>query len=221
MSGKKFTIYFSFIALVLIVLIECKKRDDKIIVSGTAYNPQTGTTVSGMEINLSAKTITNGTWNTLFSTIQTQTTDGSGGFSFNFDNMRASEYKLTFNKSGYIINEYFFSPDLVNPGKEYNKTYDVHYEAWMKLFFRNNPPASSSDMIYYQFLKGSAACPNGCNDSLIYLSGADIDTFHVCKLYGSQNAVIKWNYSSTNTNQQHIDTVWIAPNDTTSYYINF
>lgn len=221
MSGKRFFNTVLIILAISFTFSDCKKKDEKVTVSGTAINPQTGYTVAGMQVTLSAKTITSGTWNSLFSTIQTQTTSADGSFSMEFDNIRASEFKLTFYKTGYFLDEYIFSPDLINPGKEYNNNYAVHFEAWIKLFFKNYPPTSPSDMISYRFLKGSASCPEGCNDSLSYLSGANIDTYHICKLYGSQNAVIEWNYSSNYSNLQHIDTVWIAPNDTAIHYINF
>jgi len=209
------------IVILSALLLFCKKKEDKLIISGTAINEQTGQAVGAMSVTLYAKTITNGTWNTQYSQIQTQTTASDGSFSINFNNMRASEYKLTFSKNGYFKDEYVIQPDLVFAGGDYNNTYLVHFEAWIKLVFKNNPPYSTSDVVSYRFLKGSATCSNGCNDSLVYLYGANVDTYHICKLYGQQNAVVEWNYSNNYSHQQHIDTVWIQSGDTAIHNISF
>ena len=221
LSYMKRLLHISFLFVLLFFLSDCKKKDKQLIVSGTTYNQQLSLNISGMNVSLYAKKITSGTWNTQYSIISSQTTASDGSFYFKFDNVRASEFKLVFNKSGYFTDEYIFSPDALIQGVDYNNIYNVHLEAWIKLYFKNYPPTSTADIVSYRFLKGSATCPDGCNDSLKYLYGANIDTYHICKLYGSQNAVIEWNYSSNYSNLQHIDTVWIIPNDTTIHNISF
>ncbi len=204
-----------------VFLLFCKKKEDTLIISGNAINEQMGQPVAGMSIALYAKTVTDGTWNTQFSLIATQSTESDGSFTFKFKKVRVSEFKLIFSKNGYFQDEYIIQPDLVVAGEDYHSNYPVHFEAWLKLIFKNNPPSSPNDIVSYRFLKGSATCPSGCNDSLTYLYGANIDTYHICKLYGSQNAVIEWNYSSNYSHQQHIDSVWAQPGDTTIHNINF
>lgn len=198
----------------------CKKKEDKNIISGVAINQQTQQAIGGIRVELSAKEIANGTWSSQYTSISTLYTQSDGSFSFTFDNIRVLNYKLTFSKTSYITEDHVLSPDLVQPGKEYKNTYYVHFESWLKIIIKNNPPAYPNDNLAFQLKAGSVNCPYGCDDIVHNYSGI-IDSTHLCKIYGSQNAIIEWNYSYYSTHQMHIDTVWIQPSDTTYYFINY
>jgi len=213
----------SFLILFICIvgfLTYCKKKDDKNIISGITINQQTLQPVSGVKVELSAKKIINGTWSSQFSSISTFFTQSDGSFSFTFDNIRVSDYKLSFSKTNYFSDDYVISPDQVEPGNEYKNTYYIHFESWLKIIIKNNPPAYSGDNLSFQLKSGSVNCPDGCDDIIHNYSG-NMDTLHVCKIYGSQSAVIEWTYSYNTIHQQHIDTLWIQPADTTLYYINY
>lgn len=200
--------------------ISCKKKEDKNIISGVAINQQTQQAIGGVRVELSAKEIANGTWSSQYTSISTLYTQSDGSFSFTFDNIRVSNYKLSFSKTNYITDDYIISPDLVQPGNEYKTTYNIHFESWLKIIIKNNTPAYTGDNLAFQLKAGSVNCPNGCDDAVHNYSGI-IDSTHLCKIYGSQNAIIEWNYSYYSIHQRHIDTIWIQPADTTYYFINY
>jgi len=221
MNQKRLVYLIIFLISCQVFLSNCKKKNDSLIISGIAINKETWQPVQGMNVLLSARTISNGTWSSQFNSIDNQLTSSDGSFNFKFDNIRASDFKLTFQKAGYISDEYIIQPNLLVPGKDYHQNYLVHFESWLKIMIKNYSPSSVNDVLSYRLLKGSLNCPNGCNDSLKYLFGANVDTYHLCKLHGSQNAIIEWNYSNNTGNSQHIDTIWIVPSDTTFYNIYY
>ena len=221
MKLLKFILTFFLFSCLSFFILFCKKKDDKNTISGCIINQQTGQPVSGVRTELFAKTITNGTYSNQYSSIAYQLSQSDGNFSFTFDNMRVSEYKLTFSKTDYFIDENIINPNLIETGSNYNNNYYIHAEAWLKIFIKNNPPTAANDVLSFRLKNGYTNCTNGCSDSLQYFYGASIDTYHICKLYGSQNAVLEWNYSNLSNHQQHFDTIWIQPADTTVCYINY
>ena len=218
---KLFITIFLILLNISTIFFSCKKKNEKLTISGTVYNTEINQPVSNVKVELYAKTITNGTWNTQFSLLYSQCSQNDGSFLFEFDNIRVSDFKLSFSKPGYFISEFIINPDLVQKGENYNQTYSVHYESWLKLLIKNFPPANSSDVLSYKLSKGSISCPDGCNDTLKYFFGSNIDTTSVCKIYGSQWAVLEWNVSSFSNHVQYVDSLWIPVSNTLVYNLYY
>lgn len=206
---------------ILLIFFSCKKKNEKLTISGTAYNTEISQPVSNIKVELYAKKISNNTWNAQYSLLNSTYTQSDGSFLFEFDNLRVSDFKLTFSKTGYLTSEYVINPDLVQKGKNYEQTYSVHYESYLKLLIKNFPPANDNDLLTFKLLKGASNCEQGCNDTLKYFYGSSIDTNNVCKIYGSQWAVLEWNVSSNSNHVQHIDSLWIPVSDTMVYNLYY
>ncbi len=202
---------------ITLVVFSCKKKNDKLTISGNAYNSEILQKISDVKVDLYAKKLSNNTWNGQYSLIETTYTQSDGSFIFEFDNMRVSDFKLAFSKQGYITSEYVINPDLVQKGENYNKTYNVHFESWLKLLIKNFPPTSTNDVLSYRFLKGL----DNIQDTLKYFNGSNIDTINVWRIYGSQWAVIEWNVFSNSNHVQHIDSLWVPINDTLVYNLYY
>ena len=218
---KTFKTTFLFLFSFLIIFFACKKKNEKQTISGTAFNTEINQKVSGIKVELFAKKLSNNTWNAQYSLLNTAYTQNDGSFLFDFDNIRVSDFKLTFSKTGYFTLEYAINPDLVQKGEEYNQTYFVHYESWLKLLIKNYPPANANDVLSYKLLTGAITCPNGCADTLKYFIGPSIDTTNICRIYGSQWAVIEWNVANGSNHIQHVDSLWITVSDTLVYNLYY
>ena len=213
-SIKLISITLLFICI-QIVLIGCKKKNENFIISGTAYNSELNENIGDVKVVLYAKTVSNGTWNSQYSTIGTTYTKSDGSFSFEFENIRVSDFKISFRKTGYFSDDYIINPELVTKGSNYNKTYSVHQEAWLKLLIKNVNPSTSNDLLSFKLRKGAANCEEGCNDTLKKYYGSNVNTYNKCKIWGSQWAILEWNVASGSSHIQYVDTLWIAPSDTT------
>ena len=218
---KIFILFFCILFCHLLIIFSCKKKNDKLTISGTAFNTEINQNVSNIKVDLYIKRVSNNTWNNQFGLLNSVYTQADGTFKFEFDNTRASDFKLTFNKTGYFTLEYIINPDLVQKGKEYNQTYFVHYESWLKLLIKNFSPADADDLLFYKLLTGAITCPNGCVDTFKYFIGPGIDTTNICRVYGSQWAVIEWNVTNGSNHIQNVDSLWIPVSDTLAYSLYY
>lgn len=195
-------------------LFSCKKKNDKLTISGVAYNTESSNNASDINVALYKRDLSNNTWNGQYTLIASQNTNLNGEFSFQFDNIRVSDYKLIFSKTGYFTSEYIINPENVKKGENYSETYNVHYESWLKLSIKNYPPSDVNDVISYRLIKGSISCTNGCADTLKYLYGQNVDTTTLCRIYGHQIVVLEWNVTNGSNHLQHIDSLLIPESDT-------
>lgn len=195
------------------IFYSCKKKNEKFTISGTAFNTEISQNIINVKVELYAKKLSNNTWSAQYSLLNSTYTQSDGSFLFEFDNIRVSDFKLTFSKQGYFTSDYIINPDLVQNGENYNKTYNVHFESWLKLLIKNFPPATADDAMSYRFLKGL----DNAQDTLKYFNGSNIDTTNILKIYGSQWAVIEWNVTNGSNHIQHIDSLWIPVSDTLVY----
>ena len=175
-----------FFFCLLVAFQSCKKKNEKLIVFGTAFNFEISQPVGNIKVILSARSITNNVWNSNYDILSTTYTHNDGSFSFEFDNVRASDYKLSFIKAGNFTEDYIINPNLLQKGGDYNQTYPVHQEGWLKLLINVTNPNSTGVSVSLKIKKGAANCQEGCNDTLLFFDGAAIDTFHICKIWGSQ-----------------------------------
>jgi hypothetical protein len=215
MKNYKFITFLIYFLCLHFIFLGCKKKNEKYTISGTTFNSELNQPVGEIKVVLNAKTVTNGTWNSQYSTLGTTYSNSDGSFSFEFENIRASDFKITLNKTGYFKNEYIINPELVIKGENFNQIYSIHQEAWLKLIIKNLDPTTSNDLMSFKLRKGGANCDQGCNDTLKKYYGSTVNTYNICKIWGSQWAILEWNVSSGSSHVQNIDTLWIAPSDTT------
>lgn len=214
---KVFKLFFFISLCYFLIFISCKKKNDKLTISGTAYNTEIQQNVTNVKVDLYLKKLSNNTWNAQYELLSSMNTLFDGSFKFEFDNVRVSDFKLIFSKQGYFTNEYIINPDLVQKGKDYHQTYSVHYKSWLELLIKNFQPASADDVMSYKFLKGL----DNVQDTFKFFNGSNVDTLNIWKIYGSQLAVIEWNVTNGSNHIQYIDSLWIPASDTLKFNLYY
>lgn len=214
--------YIFFLCLGLILILSCKKKDDeKMMISGQVQDPNQNIIVAGVTVDLYVKKIESGLYSAGYSLIQSQNTDNSGNFSFSFDAVMASEYKVCFRKTGYFNFEQVINSDKVTKGNDYNQIYAVHSEAYLKLHIVNNLPNSNLDQITYRVKQGYLNALGCCWDSFYTYVGKNVNIYQKCKVYGYQKLIFEWNVQTTTSVLFYKDSVFCNGFDTTFFEIPY
>lgn len=220
---RHFCIYgLLFLFACTLLFYACRKKEEKYTISGKTWNPQLASNVEGINVSLYARIIENGVWNSQYSLIESQLSQGGGSFSFTFEKNVVSDFKLTFVSQGYFTEEYLINPSNVKPGADYSNTYPVHLEAWLKVVVKNFPSATEDDFLSCRIYSGNVSgCNTCCNDEMKYFEGPGVDTSFICKLYGHRKVAVERIFTNETINQQNTDSVWINENDTTRFNVYY
>lgn len=210
-----------FILFLLIVVFGCKKKDEKYIITGNVINPEKNSAVSQMLVSLWGSKISSGTVQNQPYKIASYTTDASGYFEFNFDKEVYSSLKLTFSHNEYFSNEVIVNPQNLNPGEPYNVTAHAHTLSWLKTIIKNLGAQNSSDNLIYKLSLPYSDCSSCCSTLQLSFSGASVDTFWVCPVYGDSKVYVNWMYSYLGNVQPHFDTLYISAGDTILHQIYY
>jgi hypothetical protein len=215
---RKLLIYLMLFAVFFSIVQSCKKKNDKLTISGLVYNTNENNTMKDVQVILFAQKISNGTFSSNYETIGSGTTGTDGKFSFTLDNIRVLSYRLTFNKFNYFDLIKDLRGDVVSKGGEYKKSYEIYPCAFLKLRIKNVSPYNAQDYMSYR-LNFTEDKPTGfecCSDSVSTFHGKNIDIIRKCKTYGNQNIEINWNYTKHNITQIRTTNITCIPFDTSS-----
>lgn len=201
--------------LLFLFTLSCKKKNDKLTISGFVSESNTTTPAKDVSVELQAQKVMGGTYSSVYETISTGKTGSDGKFSFAFDNIRVSNYKLIFDKTNYFGFTKEFSGSLVIKGEEYNRTYQIYPAAWLRLHIKNVYPVNGQDYFSYYLTGGTSTGYNCCSDTTSKFWG-NVDVIRKCKTYSNQNITINWIYTKNNTPHINTTNVSCAPFDTTS-----
>jgi len=213
---KIFLTYLLVFLFISLFLQSCKKKNEKLTISGYVYETNESTAVKDVRVTLLAKKITSGTWNSNYETINSAITGNDGKFSFTFDIVKVSGYRLTFDKTNYFYLTQNLSGDVVSKGEEYNRNYQINPVAYLRLHIKNVSPYNSDDYMSYYLVGGTSNGNECCSDSTSKFYGKSIDITRICKAYANQNITINWNYTKHNNFQLKTTNVTCTPLDTTS-----
>lgn len=206
--------------LIIICIFSCKKKaDEKMTVSGQVKDPFQKINIENVSVNLYTKKIESGTWNASYTLLQSGNTDENGHFSFSFDAIRASNYKINLSKAKYFDSEIEINPENVETGKDFNQDYVFYSEAYLKINIKNYYPYNDQDQISFKISKGFLNAEGCCRDTLSTYTGANVNQFKKCKVYGSQMITFEWIVTKHNTPIFHKDSILSVPFDTTNYNI--
>ncbi|HBS87191.1 MAG: hypothetical protein A2W91_03150 [Bacteroidetes bacterium GWF2_38_335] len=214
---------FAFFSLLvcMIVLISCKKNDDKFIISGTLINNYEDSYVSGATVKLYGQKIESGTWNSNFTVITTGVTDASGHFSFTFDVESYSAFRLEFSKDRYIKKLEEVNAANVEKGEDYNREYSFFSEAWLKLSISNTWPSAEEDYITYRIVNDASGFSDCCSSDFTTITGSEIFDTITCKTFGGHTVLIEWNVKSGPDMIHYSQNVLCPSFDTTTFSITY
>ena len=209
------------VAIPLAVLLffsfnSCKKKVDKLTISGLLYQNGISSPLSGVHVTLKAKKMSGGAWTSNYETVTSGTTGADGKFSFTFNLMKVSGYRLIFEKTNYFTLTNDFSDNVLSNGGEYFKNYQVYAVAYLEVHIKNSTPVNSSDFMTYQLTGGTSGDIDCCSDTISNFFGTNIDVTRICKTYADQNIKIDWRYTKINIPHISVINITCPAFDTTS-----
>ncbi|MFH2142543.1 MAG: hypothetical protein ABIJ97_08985 [Bacteroidota bacterium] len=181
-----------FFLCLIIVVFSCKKKEDKILLSGTISDPNKNSVISDVKINLSAQLIENGTWNSNYTNLTEVFSDSEGKFDIETANVRASKFKLTLFKENYILNEVFIDQENIIANELYEDNFNIYSESHLTIFVINQYPFNSNDYLKYRILNGTISCTECCDDEYLSFTGQSINDTISCTIPGNQQITIEW-----------------------------
>jgi 5-hydroxyisourate hydrolase-like protein (transthyretin family) len=215
---KHIIIFCIFIILFLIFFIfvqSCKKKTDKLTISGYIYDTNESSPAGNVSVSLFAQKITGGSWNANYERINSTTTGSDGKFSFKFDVIKVSGYRLFFEKLNYFTITNDFSGNVVSNGGEYYQSYQIIPVAFLKIHIKNLFPFNLSDYMSYNIVGGTSSGSDCCSDTISRFHGKNIDITRICKIYGNKNIKIEWIYTKNNNSHPLTTNLFCPAFDTT------
>lgn len=216
----KYIKYISFIFMITLVVSFCKKEKDIITISGSINDPNFNKVSDNTKVTLKVKKIESGTFSSVFSTIDTKTTDVNGTFEFSFEKLPITDYKITFRKENYVDLDEEIDPKLVEKTGSYNQEYNIYPEAFIDVDIKNRSPFNDDDKINFKFVNPPKV-ESCCNDNFYTFIGRNTDTIISCRTYGNQNLILNWITIKDNVSIIHNDTVWCKAFETKNYAIYY
>lgn len=215
--------YISFLFLILLITISfsCKKKTDKLLVSGNLCDPNKSAAISDVKVNLSGKIIDGGTWNSSYTTLAEANTSQSGDFNIETDNVRVSDFKLSLTKPDYIASEIIIGSEEILPNEDYHNNYILYSESFLQVFVKNQNPVNSYDQMKYRILNGLAVCNNCCTSDYLTFSGDNVNDTILCIVPGNQNITIEWQVIKNSTPNTYSQTVFIEEFSTVDFSISY
>jgi hypothetical protein len=204
---------FSFLA--------CKKKNEKITISGKVVDPMQNTTLSNVSISISGQKIENGTYNSNYSHIASTSTDGNGEFSFEVKNENITNYRLSLNLNNYINELIDIAQESLNVKEDNFQTYNLYPKSFLKINLLNQNPHDGDDIIEYEISNGIRTCNQCCDDDKHRYIGDSINKSVVCIIPGFQDVLIKWEVIRNSTPTTHSENIYIQEFDTTEFNIYY
>lgn len=209
-----------YLFIILISILSCKKKDtDKMEISGQIRDPFQNIAIQEVTVDLFVKKIESGIYSGNYVLIQSLKSDDNGNFSFSFDAVIASVYKISLSKPGYFYTDQEISSDKITKGNNYYQLYSIYSEAYLKLHIKNNTPSLSTGQITFRIKTGFLNAYECCWDSFYTYQGTNVDIIKKCKLYGSQKLKFEWNVIRNNHTVFYNDSVFCNSFDTTFFEI--
>jgi hypothetical protein len=209
----------SLLILLLVLFVNCKKKEEKFIISGTLKNPYTNTVISGVDVKLSGQKIQSGILNANYNLIQSGKTDASGNFSFTFDVAYYSGYRLEFSKENYISSITEINPNEVEKDTEHKETYNFYPQAFLRLNITNIFPTSPNDYISYRIINDASGNDGCCSANYVSIEGPIVNESFLCKTYGGHTITIDWIVTEGPDLVNHSHQLTIPPFDTVMFSI--
>ncbi|MFH2095301.1 MAG: hypothetical protein ABIJ16_06335 [Bacteroidota bacterium] len=208
-------------SLILLVAVSCKKKDENILISGLIQDPLKEEVVSGVRVILSGQIFESGTYNATYTKLEEVISGSDGKFSFDLENQKIGNFKLSFFKDRYFESSSIFSSEDVVRGEDYYDVYPVYNQSVLILYIKNNWPQNSGDYMKYTIQGEMLICSLCCGNSDNEFNGTSINLTRSCQIPGNQHIIIKRDVVKNENPTVHYDTLFIQAFDTTSLNIYY
>lgn len=221
MARITLNLFYSVILIVLLIGIGCNKDSDRIIIEGTVTDFVQKQPVEGAEVLLIGKEFQGGTYNPNPSVLAMISTDSEGRFSFNLEQVKASDFEIVVRKDRYFEFSEPLTTNEIASGKTYKPAYTIHPEGWIRLLVQNTFPLNSSDLISYRIISDNPVCSNCCNSAYVQGSGMTYSAVVLCRTKGETKAQIVWNVHKGGGSAPDSASVSIPLFDTAFYHLQY
>ncbi|MEA1874672.1 MAG: carboxypeptidase-like regulatory domain-containing protein [Bacteroidota bacterium] len=186
---KRFLIIFA--AFLFLLHLNACKEDEINIIEGQIINYPENEALENVNILCEVKVIQQASYNNSWETIGETKTESDGSFRFEFESLRAQEYRVSLSRDGYRNKTLNFLP------KDYSDTYNIQEtlvkSARLEIHIKNMIfPNSNSDEIKIRV----SDIPEECTDCTIAefktLTGASIDTTLIYQVAGDDEVFIEY-----------------------------
>jgi hypothetical protein len=202
-----------------VTLLSCKKDDDKIMVTGTVVDPQSGIGISGVNVYLDGKILNSGIYNEDYSEIASATTDGSGNFKIETAWQVVSCYRIRVFRNNYFENQLVVPAESISKGQTYTAALTMLPAAWIRVNI-NNMVGSADDEIQYKFTSTPQSCMDCCHNSFLIGSG-NYHAVYKCRAVGNKINGFYWTVKRDGVTSPNADSVYCVAFDTTTLNINY
>jgi len=210
---RSLTIIISLLLLV-VVLSECKKKAKEVEFNGKVIDAATSQAIGGAQVTLASTSVQSWVYNSNFQDIATTVTAADGSFSFVFDDMPASAYRVYIYKNLYFENITVINASDISDSKVYYDNFPLHAESTLTLHVQNLSAKDEEDeeeRIVYKIVNGALNCTGCCPSNYMYGYGTDYDTTFTCKTYGNTFFVVESIITKGGSIYQRLDSTYVEP----------
>lgn len=200
-------------------LLSCKKDDEKITVTGTVVDPQSGNAISGVNVYLDGKVLNSGIYNEDYSEIASGTTDGSGNFKIETTWQVVSCYRIRAFRNNYFEDQIVVPAESISKGQTYSTSLSLLPVAWIRVNI-NNVVGYADDEIQYKFNGTPQTCMDCCHNSFLIGSG-NYHAVYKCRAVGNRFNRLYWTVKRNGLINPFADSVYCVAFDTTALNIRY
>ncbi len=210
--------YIYVLIIFLFFFSSCKKKENKITISGTIYEEVSNQRISGAKVKLSGTGIVLGVYSSVFVDIETVLSDAGGNFSFSLEKEPTDIYKITVTKQQYFTEKQEISSSVFATTNHYSRDIKIKPEGYIKIHLYNSYPFDDNDTIIYYFTNTHGIeCFDCCTNATHIGLGPYYDTIFNCKFYGNQHIFFIRTVIKNKVSNTYIDSLYCQPFDTVFY----
>jgi hypothetical protein len=202
-------------------MLGCKKDEAlNYTISGTIVNGRTGAPVSGLEVKIQQKVISDGVYSALFTDAASAITDVNGSYSMTWKRENVAAFQMLLDKDQYISREISLSPTSLDANE--NFTYNAHIfaEAFITVHLSNTEETSAVDLCNFRFDDTDFDC-NCCTEAWVNTFGADVDSTWTCRVYGDSWIRYVRDIATFEVDTILTDSIWCPAFQNTPLEVNF
>jgi len=214
---KKLTL----ILIITSVFLSCKKKDNKIVITGTITDVKSGIPAANIPLSLYVNESQSGSYNNNYELLESTTTNSDGVYKFSNPYMTAIQYQIRTESQDYFNNEFDINPQELTTDSDNTINYTLYSRSYYKIAIKNNTPYNSNDEIVLSIGNTDLSNPDGCGAVSIDLVGGFVDTLIQCPIYGGQTLYYSYVVTKNSISNQYTGSVYCPAGDTANATIAY